>query len=76
MLVLARKSLESVMVGGAGGFERLLKITVLEIQGNKVRLGFEVDARVPIDRFEVWERKRAARLPGGLTEDLNELTVL
>ena len=34
---------ESVVVGGADGFERLLKVTVLEINGGKVRLGFEVD---------------------------------
>ena len=46
------------MVGGAAGFERVLKITVLEIQGGKVRLGFEVDADVPVHRLEVWERIR------------------
>lgn len=60
MLVLTRKNLESVVVGGAGGFERLLKVTVLEIQGCRVRLGFEVDASVPIHRLEVWERLQAA----------------
>ena len=58
MLVFTRKSKESVMVGGAAGFERVLKITVLEIQGGKVRLGFEVDADVPVHRLEVWERIR------------------
>jgi carbon storage regulator CsrA len=56
MLVLTRKSREAVMVGGGGGFDRTLKVTVLEIQGAKVRLGFEVDASVPIHRAEVWER--------------------
>jgi carbon storage regulator len=64
MLVLTRKGQESVVVGGAGGFERLLKITVLEIQGNKVRLGFEVDGTVPIHRAEVWERIRVAQMNG------------
>ena len=65
MLVLTRKSQESVVVGGSDGFERLLKVTVLEIGSNKVRLGFEVDAKVPVHRTEVWERIQAAnRLEG------------
>ena len=59
MLVLTRKSLESVVVGGSAGFERMLKVTVLEIAGSKVRLGFEVDKEVPVHRFEVWERIQA-----------------
>jgi carbon storage regulator CsrA len=59
MLVLSRKNQESVMVGGTGGFEPMLKVTVLEIKGRSVRLGFEVDAKVPVHRWEVWERIRA-----------------
>jgi carbon storage regulator len=58
MLVLTRKSMESVVVGAAGRFERLLKVTVLEIKNGKVRLGFEADASVPVHRSEVWERIR------------------
>jgi carbon storage regulator CsrA len=56
MLVLSRKNQESVVVGGSGGFPRLLKVTVLGIKGTNVRLGFEVDADVPVHRSEVWER--------------------
>ena len=56
MLVLSRKSQQSVMVGGADGFHNLLKVTVLGVQGTNVKLGFEVDAEVPVHRFEVWER--------------------
>jgi carbon storage regulator len=56
MLVLSRKNRESVVVGSTDGFHRLLKVTVLEIRGGKVRLGFEVDQSVPIHRSEVWER--------------------
>jgi carbon storage regulator len=59
MLVLSRKSNESVVVGGSGGFERLLKVTVLDINATTVRLGFEVDKEVPVHRLEVWERIRA-----------------
>ena len=60
MLVLSRKSQESVVVGGENGVHRLLKITVLEIAGGKVKLGFEVDADVPVHRLEVWERIHAS----------------
>lgn len=63
MLVLSRKSQESVVVGGSGGFERLLKVTVLEIGHGAVRLGFEVDKDVPVHRWEVWERIRAGIPP-------------
>ena len=56
MLVLSRKSQESVVVGGGGGLTRLVKVTVLGIFGGKVRLGFEVDADIPVHRHEVWER--------------------
>ena len=56
MLVLSRKYRESVVVGGSGGFSRLLKVTVLEITGGKVKLGFEVDADIPVHRLEIWER--------------------
>ena len=56
MLVLSRKSQESVVVGGADGLHRLLKVTVLGVNGASVKLGFEVDADVPVHRSEVWER--------------------
>ena len=59
MLVLSRKSQESVVVGGPADFEFVLKVTVLEIRGGSVRLGFEADADVLVHRLEVWERRRA-----------------
>jgi carbon storage regulator CsrA len=62
MLVLSRKSQESVVVGGASGFEHLFKVKVLEISGEKVKLGFDVDPDIPVHRLEVWERIRAERL--------------
>jgi len=65
MLVLSRKNLESVVVGGSAGFEHMLKVTVIEVRGGTVRLGFEVDADVPVHRLEVWERIRAGVLPLG-----------
>jgi carbon storage regulator CsrA len=56
MLVLTRKVQEAVVVGGTVGVERVVKVTVLEIVGGKVRLGFEADAAVPVNRAEVLER--------------------
>ncbi len=63
MLVLSRKRLESVVVGGTIGFERLLKVTVLEFKNGCVRLGFEIDSSVPIHRLEIWEKIRAKGKP-------------
>jgi carbon storage regulator len=59
MLVLTRKRNESVVVGDANRGERLLKVTVLEIRGGKVRLGFEASSDVPIHRGEAKERRPA-----------------
>ena len=59
MLVLARKSSESVVVGSPGGLEPLVKVTVIEIRGGRVHLGFEAPADLPVHRWEVWERTRA-----------------
>ena len=69
MLVLSRKRLESVVVGGVVGFERLLKVTVLEFKGDRVRLGFEVDSSVPVHRWEIWEKIRDRGQSGSALED-------
>ena len=69
MLVLSRKSQESVVIGGTDGAHRLMKVTVLDIQGRNVRLGFEVDAEVPVHRSEVWERICAERQTTSRLED-------
>jgi carbon storage regulator len=65
MLVLSRKSNESVVVGGSSAFQRILKVTVLEISGGRVRLGFDVEADVPVHRMEVWARIQTREAPGG-----------
>ena len=56
MLVLTRKSQESVVVGRSDSSEPMLTVTVLEIKGSKVRLGFDGDSNVPVHRLEVWQR--------------------
>ncbi len=70
MLVLSRKNQEAVVVGGAGGLAPLLTVTVLEISGTRVRLGFEVDAEVPVHRLEVWQQIQASDRPDSPAEDL------
>ena len=56
MLVLTRKNRESVVIGQPGEMQIALEITILEIEGGRVRLGFEADTKLPIHRREVWDR--------------------
>ena len=56
MLVLTRKNRESVVIGRPEDMTVALEITVLEIEGGRVRLGFEADTRMPIQRRVVWDR--------------------
>jgi carbon storage regulator len=50
MLVVSRKSNQRLIIGGC------IRITVLRIQGGKVRLGVEAPAEVSILRQEVIEQ--------------------
>ena len=52
MLVLSRTRGERVVIGQS------ITVTVLEVRGDKVKLGFEGPAEVPIHRQEVHERLR------------------
>jgi carbon storage regulator len=54
MLVLSRKKNESIVVDGS------IVITVIEIRGDKVRLGIEAPRETPIHRSEVYEASRFA----------------
>ena len=56
MLVLSRKTQESVVVATSDGQSCLVKVTIMEIRGERVRLGFEAKLDVPVHRWEVWER--------------------
>ena len=48
MLVLSRHKGESVIIDGG------ISVTVVEIRGDKVRLGFEAPKHVNVHRREVW----------------------
>ena len=56
MLVLSRKKQESIIIGQASSLEQMVRVTVLELSGCRVALGFECSDEVPIHRDEVWER--------------------
>lgn len=56
MLVLTRKNRESVVIGRTEDLQIVLEITILQIEGGRVRLGFSADTRMPIHRREVWDR--------------------
>ncbi len=57
MLVLSRKKNESIVIGNQ------IVITVVEVRGDRVRLGIEAPQEVPVHRREVYEllKKEAAR---------------
>lgn len=49
MLVLSRKRDEQIVIGED------VVITVIEIRGDRVRIGIEAPKSVPVHRQEVWE---------------------
>jgi len=56
MLVLARKNEESVVIASTDDLRELVRVTVVEISGGKVKLGFKANNDLTIHREEVWER--------------------
>jgi carbon storage regulator len=49
MLVLSRKRNESIVIGDD------INIVIVDIRGDKVRLGIEAPANVPVHRREVYD---------------------
>jgi carbon storage regulator len=48
MLVLTRKAAQSIMIGDE------IEVTVLSIDGSKVRLGIRAPSRTPVHRREIY----------------------
>lgn len=63
MLVLSRKKGEGVVVDGRA------RVSVVEIRGDKVRLGFVAERSVAIHRDEVWVTVNGDTPELGLTKD-------
>jgi carbon storage regulator len=71
MLVLTRKSNESIMIGDD------VKVSVLLVVGEKVRIGIEAPADVPVFRTEVYleiqdQQRRAADTQDPSSTEVNE----
>ncbi|MFQ6036430.1 MAG: carbon storage regulator CsrA [Sedimentisphaerales bacterium] len=49
MLVLSRQRDESIMIGDD------VKITIVDVRGDKVRLGIEAPKEIPVHRMEIYE---------------------
>ena len=49
MLVLSRERDETIMIGDT------IEVTIVDIRGDKVRLGITAPARVPVHRREVYD---------------------
>ena len=55
MLVLSRKKNEAIIIGDKAKLGFVIKVVVVEIRGDKVRLGIEAPSDVPAHRQEVYE---------------------
>ena len=71
MLVLTRKENESIVIDGN------IKVTILEIQGGRIRLGIEAPQDVPIVRSELLESaaKSVVIGPAGLPKPAESLAL-
>lgn len=64
MLVLSRKRNESIIINDD------ITVVVIEIRGDKVRLGIEAPIDVPVHRREVWDAiQRQKRESDRIEED-------
>jgi carbon storage regulator len=57
MLVLSRRPGEEIVIAGS------IRVTVVEIRGNQVRLGITAPPSVTVDRQEVHQRRQHAGRP-------------
>lgn len=69
MLVLTRKKDQSIVIGDN------IEITVLEIQGDQVRIGVKAPKNVAVHRKEIYleiqeENRRAAEIQNNLSTDV------
>ena len=56
MLVLTRKTDQSITLGDPTSAEAAIEVTVIEIRGDQVRLGIQAPGAVAVHRKEIWEQ--------------------
>jgi carbon storage regulator len=59
MLVLTRKSNESIMIGDE------IELSILSVSGDKVRVGIQAPREIPVFRKEVWLEIQQENAPAG-----------
>lgn len=69
MLVLTRRIGETLVIDGD------IRVTVVSVQGDKVRLGIAAPTTVPIHREEIQERREQASIPKGYASPPDPLEV-
>jgi carbon storage regulator len=57
MLVLSRRVGEEIVI------DSNIRVVIVAVQGNKVRIGVEAPPNVPVDRLEIHERRPLGRQP-------------
>jgi carbon storage regulator len=70
MLVLTRKSNQSIMIGDD------IEVSVLSIMGEKVRIGIQAPRTIPVFRKEVYleiQQEKAGGTSGEVDEALEEM---
>ena len=70
MLVLTRKKNESIKIGDD------VTLTIVEIRGDKVRLGIDADRSIPVHREEVYEAIRSERAASDYTDETPATTAV
>lgn len=68
ILVLSRRRDESIMIGDD------IEITIVDIRGDKVRLGINAPPHVPVHRKEVYEAIRQDQAANGRTGGVESLS--
>lgn len=66
MLVLSRRPGEEIIINGN------IRVTVVSVKGDRVRLGIEAPASVPVDRAEIHARRiefQEVKVPAGHPDD-------
>ena len=71
MLVLSRQRDESIMIGDS------IVVTIVDIRGDKVRLGINAPSEIPVHRQEVYEaiqreNRKAAQVRPSETRELGK----